>query len=159
MLVKKKRKKPVYREHQEQVAFFDWLDRDPTMKKVREVTFAIPNARRTSWFMGKTLKREGVRAGVPDVFMAWPSHGYYGMFIEHKASKGRLSPAQEKRIASFIEAGYKCVVSYSASQSIEATISYLFNPNGYSELCSAALSRFGGVYATITTDNENEASL
>jgi hypothetical protein len=125
MLVKKKRKKYTYKESDEQSAFFDWLDIDPAMRKVSQVSMAIPNARRSSWFMGKKRKREGVRAGVPDVFIAWPHGKYHGLFIEHKVKDEKPSKVQIKRMGFFTEVGYHCVVSYSADESIEAVKKYI----------------------------------
>jgi hypothetical protein len=57
------------------------------------------------------LKREGVRAGVPDMFLAAPGNGYHGLFIELKAGKsGRVSPAQEEMQKILSAHGYAVAV-------------------------------------------------
>lgn len=55
------------------------------------IVFAVPNGSKRDAITGAILKSEGVQAGAPDLVFA--CRGIIG-FIEVKAAKGRLSPAQ-----------------------------------------------------------------
>jgi hypothetical protein len=74
-------------EHQEQSLFVEWFEF--TYPNVR--LFAIPNGVRTSIRQAIKAKKEGMRSGVPDIYI--PSHK---LWIEMKRSKGSVtSPAQK----------------------------------------------------------------
>jgi hypothetical protein len=75
------------------------------------------------------LKAEGVRAGVPDVFLAVPSGGYHGLFIEMKTSKGRISDSQVAWFNKLESVGYRCVLCWSWQDAVTAIEEY-FKLNG-----------------------------
>lgn len=68
--------------------------------------FAIPNGARRDKVVGAILKKEGVRAGVPDLFLAVPKKGWAGMFIEMKTPSGVLSAEQEAFLSAATLRGY-----------------------------------------------------
>jgi hypothetical protein len=70
------------------------------------VIFAIPNGGNRNPITGAILKREGVIAGVADLFVMKCNPEFAGLFIEMKASKGKASKAQEAFALSAILAGY-----------------------------------------------------
>jgi hypothetical protein len=75
-------------EHQEQCLFVEWFEiKFPTIK-----FFAIPNGIRSSIGAAVKTKKEGLRTGVPDIYVpAWK------LWIEFKREKGGvLSPAQKE---------------------------------------------------------------
>lgn len=71
------------------------------------------------------LKKEGVKAGVPDLFLALPSNKYHGLFIEMKSPSGRLTENQKKYFALLTDQYYKCVVCRSWIEAKEAILNYL----------------------------------
>ena len=129
------------KEHQIQVGVFQWIDLQKEIYPALKNAFAIPNGGSRNEIEAKNLKDEGVRAGVPDICLAYPSNGYHGLFIEHKTEKGKLTkdtPIKDKqgRIKHIREGqetwfkrlsgcGYKCEVSRSIEQSILITKNYL----------------------------------
>lgn len=83
------------------------------------VLFAIPNGGARHIATAARLKREGVRAGVPDLFLALPVGKDHGLFIELKAGKaGRVSEAQTRMQAVLFGSGYATVVCRSFDEAM-----------------------------------------
>lgn len=113
-----------------QSAFFDWVYMMESAEPRLKLCFAIPNGGSRNVIEAKKLKRMGVRAGVPDVFLACPDHmffssGYSGLFIEFKSAGGQLSAQQVAFIDRLPTVAYKTVVAYSAVDAIEHVKYYL----------------------------------
>ena len=93
-------------EHKEQVGFVNWFEAQ--FPRVR--IFAIPNGGHRAVSVGKQLKAEGVRAGVPDLFIP-----EWHLWVEMKRVKGgRLSGEQKDWIAYLESIGYTVVVGLGA---------------------------------------------
>ena len=106
-----------------QVAFMGWLKE--SYPAVNLVTFHVPNGGyRTAW-AGKQLKKEGVKPGVPDIFMAVPSSSYHGLFIEFKYGYNKASEAQLAMMANLSKQGYICRVCYSLEAAQRIVENYL----------------------------------
>ena len=113
-------------EHQEQVALFAWADLHMVKYPALVNMFAIPNGGKRSKIAGAMLKREGVKAGVPDIMVAYPCNGYHGLFIEMKRRDGgNVSTAQVDWIKRLNDAGYMAKVAYGAKEAQEIIIGYL----------------------------------
>jgi hypothetical protein len=99
-------------EHSEQVNLMKWWALACHSFGLDERTlFAIPNGGERNVIVARRMKDEGVRAGVPDLFLAWSDRKYGGLFIELKKPKGgRVSDAQKDYIALLEESGYRAVV-------------------------------------------------
>ena len=69
--------------------------------------FHIPNGGKRPTREGVKLKKMGVKAGVPDLFI-----GYRGtaVFLELKVNKGKLSRKQNETIQNLEKAGFPCFV-------------------------------------------------
>jgi len=125
-------------EHSHQTALFAWaalsVDKYPQLKWM----FAIPNGGLRDMRTAVNLKAEGVKAGVPDIFLpyAWSElqHGvrtYHGCFIEMKQEKyrnrknGGCSDEQIDFIEYMVSTGYYCKVCYSWEEARDVLINYL----------------------------------
>ncbi len=64
------------------------------------------------------LVREGVKAGVPDLFLPLAREDYHGLYIEMKVGKGRLSKKQKEWLGRLEDHGYKCQVCYSGQEAL-----------------------------------------
>ena len=119
-------------EHDEQVALFNWArlmseSRHPQLAMM----FSIPNGgkRKSGWWE----KAEGLKAGVPDIFLAVPvSHwgnGYqtqkHGLFIEMKFGKNKPTAGQKGWLSTLEMEGYDTVVCNSFEEAKQAIIDYL----------------------------------
>jgi hypothetical protein len=65
---------------------------------------------RTSISQAAAMKRAGYVKGVPDLQIMEGRHNYFGLFIELKTKKGKLSPHQKEWIEDLNKKGYfaKC---------------------------------------------------
>ena len=69
--------------------------------------FAIPDGGRRDAVTGAHLKAEGVRAGVPDMFLAVPRQNAPGLFPELKKQKGgRVSENRKTMHEALSQGGY-----------------------------------------------------
>lgn len=73
--------------------------------------FAIPNGGERNVIVAARLKAEGVRSGVPDLFLAFGNAGFNGLFIEMKKTKGgRVSDIQKIYLELLRKRGFCAVV-------------------------------------------------
>jgi hypothetical protein len=91
----------------------------------RRLLFAIPNGGARNPITGAVLKAEGVRRGVPDLFLAAPVGGAHGLFLEFKTGTGRVSEEQECMMAVLRCQGYACAVVRGFDQAQRTITSYL----------------------------------
>jgi hypothetical protein len=110
-------------EHQEQVTLFKWLALQ--YPDQYDSTYAIPNAGRRTPRQGAYMKAEGLKAGVPDICMAYPSNGLHGLYIEYKTTKGNPTKSQREWIARLDKNGYKAEICYGIDHAIRTIKSYL----------------------------------
>lgn len=87
--------------------------------------FAIPNGGDRNPVVGKKLKVEGVKRGVPDFCLPIPRGGYSALYIEVKAEDGKCSDEQIEW-QGFLQAhGNKAVVAWGKQEIIDTLIWYL----------------------------------
>ena len=116
---------PFPSEHQEQVSVF----REAAIRAQADprwsMLFAIPNGGKRSIGVAVKMKAEGVKSGVPDMFLPIPVGSYCGMFIElKKRSGGQVSPAQRAFLAS-LDDRYRAVVANGAQHAVDKILAYL----------------------------------
>jgi hypothetical protein len=113
-------------EHYIAVALVQWWSYYATSKKLDErLLFAIPNGGLRKKGVAGQLYGEGVRAGVPDYFLAIPNKKYSGMFLELKSQKGRARETQVSYHRLLKEWGYYVVVTHGLDESMEAIKKYV----------------------------------
>lgn len=130
-------------EHDEQVAFFDWISlnisvlepasfnkvsipgKNPELLKALSLCYAVPNGGKRHVVIAIKLKREGVRHGFPDINLDYPVGRWHGLRIEEKFGKNKLTKMQLIKKALLESVGFKYEVCYSAGEAVKALINYL----------------------------------
>ena len=103
----------------EQAAVVDYLD----VKGIP--VFHIPNGGSRNKKEAKNLKRQGVKAGVPDLCIPVARRGYHGLFIEMKYGKNKLTEKQAEWLTLLNDNGYKAVCCYGFDDAMKAIDWYL----------------------------------
>lgn len=106
-------KTPTVSESVEQATLFSWAAMKHGKWPELELLFHIPNGGSRGKVEAARFKAEGVKAGVPDLFLPVARGPYHGLFIEMKRQKGgRVSEAQKAWIAALIAQGYRAEVCH-----------------------------------------------
>jgi hypothetical protein len=124
VLGKPTRKKNQY-EAKEQKNLFDWCKLQEKVYPDLQLLLAIPNGGSRNLIEASNLKKQGVKAGVPDMLLPVPRRGYNGLFIELKADKGKLSENQKWWLEKLNERGYKAIVCYGFENARQTILEYL----------------------------------
>lgn len=116
-------------EGREQVALMRWLElQHPAAFKV---THNVPNGGRRDKVTAAKLKGQGVKAGVPDLKIARARGGYFGLYIEFKATpphNAAVSITQREWLGRLVAEGYQAVVCKGMSEAMATINSYLAWP-------------------------------
>lgn len=125
------RKPQTHRESAEQQAVVKWAElaskRYPPLKWLHSSQAGV----KLSITQARIAKAEGLKAGIADLFLPYPSKEYAGLYIEMKrpktvtSAKGTLSEAQREFLDYANSVGYKAVVSYGANEAIAEIKKYL----------------------------------
>ncbi len=117
-------------EHAHQVALFAWAALERCNYPQLQLMFAIPN-QRAGVVAGAYFKAEGVRAGVPDIFLPVPicrGPGAIlkaGLWIELKKPGGIVAKERIWWQNALNEAGYLAVVCYGWEEARDTILTYL----------------------------------
>ena len=114
-------------EHEEQVALMMWAQ-FKLPEEMKDLLFAIPNGGIRTPKNGKTLKKEGVKKGVPDLFFAYPNGVFHGLFIEMKRrdpALSKVSKEQSEMISRLEARGYAANICYGCLNAIETIQRYI----------------------------------
>ena len=112
-------------EHTEQVALMNWCKimecRHPQLRLI----FSIPNGGNRHIVTAKKLRAEGVKPGVPDIFLPIPRNEKHGLFIEMKFEKNKTSENQQRWLMDLDAENYQASVCYGFDEARETIIKYL----------------------------------
>jgi hypothetical protein len=113
-------------EAQEQTALFNWAEWAATAYPVLHLMYHTPNGGSRNVIEGAHLKAQGVKAGVPDIFLPAARNGYHGLYIELKRLKGgRVSIDQARMITALREQGYKVDICHGWQEAKDTILEYL----------------------------------
>ena len=127
-------------EAQEQIAVIDWIKATEAQEQIAVIdwirlqhnwllahTIYIMNERKSSIHVGALHNRMGRLRGASDLFLAWPTSDYYGLFIELKSLSGKPTIEQKAFIKRMSLVGYYSCICYGAEEAIEVIKAYLAN--------------------------------
>lgn len=127
-------------ESQIQCAIVEWANNTLTNEgyRIGDFLIKIPNEGKRSFYIGNKIKKEGLKKGVSDLFLAIPSLIFKvsdgtscdkeylgGLWLEVKTKRGKLSVDQKKWQERMIKAGYEAVVVRSVDEGIKEIKDYL----------------------------------
>jgi hypothetical protein len=108
-----------------QSSYIVWLNLQ--YPHIADVTASFPNGGKRTPRYGAKLRREGLKKGIPDVGIFYPTMDYPGMFIEFKKEDGVVKDEQIAMMKRLSDVGYFCVVCRSLEDAMLATRGYLKN--------------------------------
>lgn len=129
MAIKSVRRAPVDFEGTEQVALMRWLQ--CRFQAAYAVTWHTPNGGRRDKVTAAKLKAQGVKAGIPDLQLAMARGGYFGLFIEFKATPphdAEVSKSQKDMLGQLQGQGYLAVVCRGINEAMAQISAYLDLP-------------------------------
>lgn len=95
--------------HQE--ALFSWAAYRTEIMPELQYMYHVPNGGKRDKATAAVLKRQGVKAGVPDIMLPAARAGYHGLYIELKAGENTTTKKQKE--CSGIFGFYNCNASFS----------------------------------------------
>lgn len=114
------------RESEEQRMLMEWVEWCKGSKPELELLFHIPNGGSRNPIEARHLKEQGVKPGIPDLFLPVARDGYHGLFIEMKRKKGgKVSDDQTHWIVQLNKKGYLAVVCAGWEEAAEMILRYL----------------------------------
>lgn len=112
-------------ESNEQIGLFQWAAYQEHKYPELEFMYHVPNGGYRTKTTAARLKREGVRAGVPDICLPAPKGIYHGLYIEMKVENNKTSAEQKRWIAYLRSRNYYVAVCYGLEEACNVIIKYL----------------------------------
>ncbi|HHL2712979.1 TPA: VRR-NUC domain-containing protein, partial [Yersinia enterocolitica] len=115
-------------EMEEQATLIEWADKTVIDGIcIGDYLIHIPNEGKRGPKAARDAKRLGLRKGVPDLFLALPSGGYAGLWIEMKALNGKPTPDQNHWLNKMNEIGYLATIEFSCVEAMKTITEYINN--------------------------------
>lgn len=112
--------------HQE--ALFTWAAYQQSRMPELEYMHHVPNGGKRDAATAIALKRQGVKAGVPDICLPVPRGKYHGLYIELKAGKNTTTIKQREWLKFLQKQGYYTGVCYGWQIASKLIEKYLLFP-------------------------------
>lgn len=123
------RAKPVDREGLEQAALMKEIEL--RLPEVFELIYHVPNGGHRHKATAAKLKGQGVKAGIPDLVLPMARGGYFGLYLEFKATPpndAEVSTSQHACIRRLNAQGYLAIVCRGHFDAMEQIRAYLRLP-------------------------------
>lgn len=114
------------KEAQEQKALFEWIAWQSRLYPELALCHAIPNGGSRNAIEAHNLRLQGVKAGIPDIFLPCARKGFHGLYIELKRRQGgKVSYPQKRMLAELAQQGYRCEICHGADEAISVIQEYM----------------------------------
>jgi len=117
-------------ESDEQIALFEWAAFQTRKYPELDLLYHIPNGGHRHKTTAIRLKREGVKAGVPDLCLPVPRGIYHGLYIELKAGRNRTTDNQDRWLQALSKNGYCTAVCHGWEAATKTIVNYLKGVSG-----------------------------
>jgi VRR-NUC domain len=114
---------PLSKEQIAQINIINWFGHN--FPELADDLHHFANERKCSFMEGRILKRMGVKKGVADFFLAYPQHGYAGLWIELKVGTNKLTKDQQQFLHRKRQNGYCAIAAYEEKETKETFLYYL----------------------------------
>lgn len=113
-------------EHAEQCALIEWCERNAGQHPDLAWVAAVPNGGKRTIGTARKMKREGVKAGYPDLLLDVARGGYHGWRCELKKPGGRVEKKTQTPWHDRLRAqGYKVDICVGWEATARALVAYL----------------------------------
>lgn len=109
----------------EQIKLFRWAEWAVNQYPELDLLYHIPNGGSRNTIEAANLKRQGVRAGVPDLSLPVAHGGYHGLYIEMKFGDNKPTKKQWEWIEALREQGYAVSICWSYEAARDEIVKYL----------------------------------
>lgn len=109
----------------EQTTLFEWAKWKEHEYPELKLMYHVPNGGSRNKLEAINLKRQGVKAGVPDICLPVAAGDKHGMYIEMKAGKNKPTESQTAWLEQLNAEGYLAIVCWSFEEARDAILHYL----------------------------------
>lgn len=106
------------KEELEMFVFFDYCKLRSGQHPAYDLAWHVPNEGKASIQRRASLKRAGLKKGVPDISVPYPNGKYGGLYIEMKVKPNKPSPEQLQLIEALNRVGNYAAVCWSAEDAL-----------------------------------------
>lgn len=117
--------KNMQHEAREQQALFAWSALSVGKYPELALLYHIPNGGSRNKIEAANLKRQGVKAGVPDICLPVARSGFHGLYIELKAGRNKATEKQQEWLTALEREGYQAIVCCGWEEAKRAIEMYL----------------------------------
>lgn len=112
-------------ESAEQEALFSWAEYNLGKYPELKLMYHIPNGGKRNALEAASLKRQGVKAGVPDIHLPVARGGFHSLYIELKVGNNQPTEKQKEWLRDLKEQGNCIAVCYGFSEAVKVITDYL----------------------------------
>ncbi|MCQ2484771.1 MAG: VRR-NUC domain-containing protein [Clostridia bacterium] len=120
-------KNKINSEAQEQEALFRWADFAVCKYPELADMYHIPNEGKRTVSNGAALRRQGLKKGVPDIFLPAPRGKYHGAYIEMKKIGEKPTTEQKQWLSELAKQGYCCYIADKGWQDASEFLTWYLN--------------------------------
>jgi hypothetical protein len=109
------------------IVFFDYCRSMAHINPAYALAYHVPNESKASIARRVTLKRAGLKKGVPDICVPVANDKYHSLYIEMKIKPNKASPEQMSLLQHLNAVGNYAVLCWSADEAMDILDKYIAN--------------------------------
>lgn len=112
----------------EQIGIMAWCRAQESVSECLKYMYHCPNGGSRNKIEAGKLKKQGVKAGVPDLHLPIPKGKYCGLYIELKYADGTIQPSQKEWIKAMRQYGHFTCICYEGERAVQVIKEYINLP-------------------------------